>query len=365
MATAWYLGLDGGNTKTDCALQGPACPRMELVRGGPSNPETVGFETAADTVNLLVAQTLERAGATRQRISAACFAMAGMDLPPDRDAIRRQIVDPLELSCPIVICNDVFAGFRAGSPCGVGMCVSAGTGITFCGRNCQGETLQFEHPKPESLDQRVRKMLIAEYLGIGPPCSFREEYLETLGISSLKQYYWTSYANRDYTPKLERQRERNARVVLFRPTYHCDTVLCRIFERYASDIAEFLIALGKRLRLGTQPFELVLSGSQFVEGKHPILNARLMEFVRNEFPICVPVLVDGPPVRGALRMAAELAHQPRGRGRGAFVIDDAIPFALSADPILEHTSLPCGVLAVAPPDIDFVDLLPIFQRQPE
>ena len=100
MTTRHILGVDGGGTKTECALATLDTRTVAQARGGPSNHETVGYEAAAQTVADLVTELLAAAGTTADTIAGACFAMAGMDLEPDRDDIRNQIVTPLHLSCP-------------------------------------------------------------------------------------------------------------------------------------------------------------------------------------------------------------------------------------------------------------------------
>ncbi|MFH0963803.1 MAG: BadF/BadG/BcrA/BcrD ATPase family protein, partial [Planctomycetota bacterium] len=100
MSERFVLGMDAGATKTECALGTVGGRGLAVVRGGPGNYELVGFEDAARLAAELMSSALAQAGARKEEITAACFALAGMDLPPDREIIRRRIVDPLGLSCP-------------------------------------------------------------------------------------------------------------------------------------------------------------------------------------------------------------------------------------------------------------------------
>ena len=104
-------------------------------------------------------------------------------------------------------------------------------------------------------------------------------------------------------------RIRQARLVLFNPAYHGDPVLDRIMDGYAAEVAENLVGLVRRLHMEEREFDLVLSGSQLTKGRHPALNNGIIDRLRAQFPGCEPVLVDGDPVEGALRIAAELAGQ--------------------------------------------------------
>ena len=311
MPESYILGLDGGATKTQCAVSVPDGADPTIMHGGPSNHETIGYDQAAAAVADVVHRTLAAAKLSPRDISAACFAMAGMDLPPDRDHIRARIVQPLGLDCPVTICNDAYAGFLAGSPRGLGICASLGTGDTFCGRNADGDSIQLEYPHLTGLSARVSRALLLEQKGIGPPCSFGPAYLQALGLNDLDEFLWSMYAHhRPYAPQVDPALQRAAHLVLFDPVHHHDPVLSRVFTEHAEEVANLLIAMAKRLHLADRDFDLVLSGSVLTQGRHPVLNATIIDRVKKDFPTSTPVTVDGPPVQGALRLAAELLLDP-------------------------------------------------------
>ena len=301
--------MDGGASKTECALATIDGEQVALARGGPTNHEVVGYEQAAQTVRELVSEAVAQHGVSVSDVAAACFAMAGMDLPPDRDAILEQIVAPLGLSCPVDIVNDAFAGFRAGSPRGAGVCVSQGCAATFCGRSASGEVVQFELPKPEPIDARICRALLAEYQGVGPHCGFGDAYLKALGLRNLEELLWSMYSNtRDYAPKVDLSAVGRGRQAVFSAANRSDAVLGGILKRYAEELAGILVGMANRLGLGDSAFDLVLSGSVLTKGRHPALNDTLIRCVTAVYPNAEPVIVDGPPVQGAIRIARELAQ---------------------------------------------------------
>lgn len=308
MAESLFMGLDGGASKTECAIGRPDGFEPIVARGGPSNHEGIGYEAVARNVAEVVQRALDSAGVIATDIRGACFAMGGMDLPPDRDDIRHHAVDPLGLECPILICNDAYAGFMAGSPQGIGVCFSYGSGVTYCGRNDEGDDMQFERPRPAPLEPRIWEALFAEYQGVGPVCGFKEAYLAALGLETLKDFLWSHYSRtRSYVPKVDASKFRSARESLFDPAFHNDPVLCHVFGHYADDTADILIGMAQKLRLEGKHFDLVLSGSVLTKGRHPALTGRIADRFVTRFSTCTPIVVDGPPAKGALRLAAELA----------------------------------------------------------
>ena len=312
MSAELLFGIDGGATKTECIVSGIDGHEMVVVRGGPTNHEHVGYEKAAGEVKKIVFQALKEINATVTDIAAACFAMGGMDIPPDRSHIMETIVTPLGLSCPIKIINDAFAGFRAGSARGVGVMVSLGSGITFCGGNELGEMAQFEKPQPQSLLSRIFNALLAEYQRIGPQCTFRNAFLKAAGYKSLQALAWSLYAiSRSYISKPDHSRFPLAREVVFRKKFEHDPVLHDIFAHLGDEFAEILIGLARRLDLCQKDFDLVLSGSILTKGRNHILNGHIIEGVKTHCPLARPVIVDGPPAKGAILIARELFIQQR------------------------------------------------------
>lgn len=308
------LGLDGGASKTECAVAAPGGARLALVRGGGSNHESAGFDGAAKVVRDVVGRALGEAGLRPGDLGAACFAMAGMDIPPDLAALERRVVLPLGLPCPVRVCNDAFAALRAGAGAGPGVCVSLGTGITFCGRGAGGREMQFYRPSPPSLDRRIEDALLEEYQGLGPAVGFRDAYLRALGLDGLEALYWSTLAeSRPFAPRVGAGRRAAARRALFDEPCRGDERLCAILRGYGGEVAAILVKMARALGIEGGDFALVLSGSVLTAGRHPALNDAIAAGVAAACPRCRPVLLARPPVEGAVLIARELAD---GEGPG-------------------------------------------------
>ncbi|MBA4387719.1 MAG: hypothetical protein C0404_07040 [Verrucomicrobia bacterium] len=308
MSGKYVLGVDGGGSKTECAICTLEGTDQKMARGAGSNHESIGYDRAGQVVQELVCELLKESGIQEKDIAGACFAMAGMDVAPDRENIATIIVEPLGLSCPVHICNDAFAGFRAGSPRGVGICVSLGSGVTFCGRNTTGVTLQFEYPCPINIDFRIMQALLAEYHGVGPACGFRDAYLAAIGLDTLEELFMSRYASkRAFGKKVDPSKYLHARRAVFSPDVFTDATTCRMLACYALDLADILVGMGMKLGMEKDQFDFVMSGSLLMKGRHPALNETLARAIKRQFPGAEPILVDGLPVDGAVRIAKEMA----------------------------------------------------------
>ena len=157
------------------------------------------------------------------------------------------------------------------------------------------------------IDQRLTDALLAEHYGIGSACSFTDAYLEALGLEDLERLLWSRYTHtRPYAPRVDPARRQKARQILFREPYRSDPGVCELLSKYGEEIADVLLKLAARLELGGDAFDVVLSGSLLTKGRSPALNGTIIERVRAVHPQCRPVVVDGPPVDGAVRIALEL-----------------------------------------------------------
>ena len=118
-----FLGVDGGGTKTAALLVDSDGQVIGSGTADGSNYHSVGMEAAFPNVRLAVEAALH--GRTPD---AACFAMAGADLPHDFRALQARL-NTLNLGSPYILKNDVIGALRAGSRFPYGVAVVCGTGF--------------------------------------------------------------------------------------------------------------------------------------------------------------------------------------------------------------------------------------------
>lgn len=122
------LGVDVGNSKTHIAI---TSLEGKLV-GSADGPGLMSLpaEPALQLRTLLA--LVDEAIGHHTGFAAACFAMAGLDLPVEEERMA-SLVRAANISERSVVCNDTFALLRTGSASGDGIAVVAGAGI-----NCVG-----------------------------------------------------------------------------------------------------------------------------------------------------------------------------------------------------------------------------------
>ena len=128
------VGVDGGATKTHAAVWDPAGRTVGVGTGGPSNPDAVGSDDAAEAIRTAVTAALGP-GRGHQEIAAGVFAIAGIDT----EAVG-VTVDRMFDSMPTYTVNDVVAAWASATDGRPGVAAIAGTGSNVLGVGRDGRT---------------------------------------------------------------------------------------------------------------------------------------------------------------------------------------------------------------------------------
>ena len=135
----YYLGIDGGGTKTTCAV-GDDTRRLATVTTGPSNIVRVGEAKARESLLQSVRQACAAAGVTAEQVAHTCVGGAGT-ARPEVAAIVQRILSEI-LASPIDVMGDMETALEAAFGDDLGVVVNAGTGSFAYGRNEAGQTVR-------------------------------------------------------------------------------------------------------------------------------------------------------------------------------------------------------------------------------
>jgi N-acetylglucosamine kinase-like BadF-type ATPase len=142
---AYYLGIDGGGTKTRCVLADETMVLATAMSGG-SNIVRLGETQARETLHAAVRQVCATANISPAQISAICIGAAGADRPAIAAKIRMILVELIseiahETALPkIEVVGDMTIALEAACGAGPGVIAIAGTGSIAYGRDANGHT---------------------------------------------------------------------------------------------------------------------------------------------------------------------------------------------------------------------------------
>jgi N-acetylglucosamine kinase-like BadF-type ATPase len=134
---ALFLGIDGGGTKTTCAV-GDDTSLLATATSGASNIIRVGEGPARSALDGAIRQAARAAGVEPREIRRTCIGTAGGARAQIAEKVR-QIVAEL-VPGEIQVVGDTVIALQAAFNGGPGVVVIAGTGSIAYGKNARGQT---------------------------------------------------------------------------------------------------------------------------------------------------------------------------------------------------------------------------------
>jgi N-acetylglucosamine kinase-like BadF-type ATPase len=137
----YYLGLDGGGSKTTCTV-GDANAVLATATSGPSNIVRVGEARARESLHQAVRQACAAAGIGVQQVERVCIGASGAGREETANIVRKILAEVLQghNNDSIHVLADTQIALAAAFASGPGVIVIAGTGSIAYGRNASGET---------------------------------------------------------------------------------------------------------------------------------------------------------------------------------------------------------------------------------
>jgi N-acetylglucosamine kinase-like BadF-type ATPase len=133
---AFYLGIDGGASKTAC-LVGDESSVLGRGTAGSSNLVRVGEAKARKSLTEAIGQACAQAGITPAQTARTCVGMAGAARAEISDVARRVVADIVAGEVEIV--GDMVVALEAAFGGGPGVVVIAGTGSIAYGANAEAQ----------------------------------------------------------------------------------------------------------------------------------------------------------------------------------------------------------------------------------
>jgi N-acetylglucosamine kinase-like BadF-type ATPase len=134
---SYFLGIDGGGTKTSCAV-GDETRVLAMATDGPSNIVRVGEEQTRESLRRAVLQACAAAGIAPEQVKRTCVGGSGAARPELAEVVRGILAEVLKT--PIDVVGDMQIALEAAFDTGPGVIVIAGTGSIAYGRDRGGKT---------------------------------------------------------------------------------------------------------------------------------------------------------------------------------------------------------------------------------
>jgi len=135
---AFYLGIDGGGTKTRCVVGDEAAVLSTAVSGG-SNIVRLGEAAVQEGLHSAVRQACATAKISPQQVHSVCIGAAGAARPEIAAKLRVMLAE-LNSRFDVEVVGDTLIALEAAFGSGPGVIAIAGTGSIVYGRDASGHT---------------------------------------------------------------------------------------------------------------------------------------------------------------------------------------------------------------------------------
>lgn len=302
----YILGIDGGGTKTECALFTVQGEMVDLFSWGTTNHECLpgGMNELPVELAALVDTIVQRNNSSVSDIEYAVFGMAGVDTKAQHFQISKMI---FELGFrDFTLCNDSYLGIKGGVQNGNGICVINGTGCTVTGINSKGSMLQIGGQGILTGDcggaGRLGGIAVTtaynQLFKYGPATIITDMLLQQLKITDKYKFLEAltdKLASGDLSlAKLNR--------VVFDSAEQGDNMACQILSQVGEDIGNSVSGIISELFMDEKHIEVVLAGSLNAKERCKVIQNTLISKVAERYPfidIKYSVL-QHPPVTGAV-----------------------------------------------------------------
>src|SRR5271154_663224 len=188
--TSFYLGFDGGGTKTDCILMDADANVLARPTAGPSNPLRAGYAKAWFTLSDAADVVLERHHLKASDIRGICAGIGGAG----RESVAKRIATFLERAFPeaaVTVTTDLAITLNAAVGEGEGVILVVGTGSAAYGRDAHGHTARAGGRGPWCSDEgsafdigrRALAAVVRAEEGRGEKTALSEQVLNWLGCN--------------------------------------------------------------------------------------------------------------------------------------------------------------------------------------
>jgi N-acetylglucosamine kinase-like BadF-type ATPase len=303
----YFLGVDGGGTKTHALIADEIGQAVGFARAGTGSWEAVGYDGLTEVLKEACARAIEMAGIRMEDIAGAGMGLAGYDWPSQKQEHLNAIALPGLKSAPIIV-NDAVLGIAAGAEEGWGVSVVSGTGC-----NCRGWSKDHRregrvvgganHWSGEAAGgfdilARAMRAVTFEWSKRGPATALSQAFIKHTGAKNLDDFIEGNYVGwYGFEPTMI--------MLVFEIARAGDPQAIEVMRWAGRELGGMAVGVINQLNLQNEKFDVVLIGSIF-DG-HPAIQESVGETVHQVAPGARLVRLNVPPVVGGVLLGMESA----------------------------------------------------------
>jgi len=308
----YFLGLDGGGTKTHIALYNSETGLLDLYTGGGSNYENMpgGYAELTVVLTEMLGKFLGGHGITAADIGRAAFGMAGVDTIKQHGEISKILANLGFANFDLD--NDCILGVKAATSHGYGIACVCGTGFSVLGIDENGNQMQvggmgmFTGDKGGGgyVTNEGTSYVYGQLFKGYPVSAMTDMFMDAFDIAHKNDFMETVHA-RFYNGDSKAFSLAVCKIV-FKAADMGDTAAVNILAKSARCYGESVLGILNELSFESAPPEIVLTGSLPQKNPKSTLVTAFEAYLKQHYqkPFVLKVL-DAPSVLGALVWALD------------------------------------------------------------
>ena len=301
---AFFLGIDGGGSKTSCLI-GDEDAVLGAGSAGPSNVVRVGEKIAGESLEAAIRQACAVAKITPAQIDRTCIGASGAGRP-EVTTLLSGVLSKI-VGGTVEVVGDTVIALEAAFGSGPGVLVIAGTGSIAYGRNANGETLRaggWGHAiSDEGSGHWIGRTAVSAVLH-----AYDEQQSPSLLDQIMQSWKLDTFGELIVKANASPPPDFAALVPIVLSAADSGDPLARsVLHETGARLAGLCRAVIRRLFPSAGAVPVAMSGGVFRNS--PLVCQVFYNNVRSEYPDAVVNLGVIEPVRGALEMARKGASQ--------------------------------------------------------
>ncbi len=292
----FYLGVDGGGTKTAFALCSRSGQVLASYVAGTSHPDQIGLDQVRETLTEGLDRVCAAAGITRGQIAYSMWGLPGygenLEHARHQEAMVGELVGGRDYQCV----NDVEVGWAGSLACKPGLHMVAGTGSIGFGRDPQGCTARCGGWGEFIGDEGSAHWLGRKLLQLFSKQA--DNRLEKTALYTIVRKHFSLTRDLDLVPLITADNERDAIARLAKLIYEAalagDEHAIGLYQNTALELSQTYRGLAKQLNFPpTEPLPASYSGGVFKAGDFVLkpLQSELKQFnITLQKPELTPIL---------------------------------------------------------------------------
>lgn len=314
---AYFLGVDGGGTRTTAWVADESGRIRARSQAGPSNPLKVGFEAAQQEMLRAITRVAHLTHRKTVTFDVVCAGLAGVDRPhvyrPMLAWLRRAVPARLHL-----LTTDAAIALHAGVGASPGVLVISGTGSIACARDAQGKILRVggwgipfdDAGSGYDLGRKAVAAALRDFDGRGPHTRLTRHICRALRLPQITEVV---------AQGLEQHQVAALLPAVLQAARQRDAVARQLCEEAGRELADLALALLRRLRWRQRAVPVLCAGGVFRAGA--AIRRSFTRHLQRHAPHARVLLLRREPVEGALALAREATRREEIRSIRALAND--------------------------------------------